>query len=98
MKLLTFCICSATNVHHVYQSIRMPQIVKELIPKSFSLMCPRDQSSNIKEFDRHRPPPTKAGSIVRFASIGDVEPGAGARYLEVANSSLRIDGGETAVY
>ena len=93
--LLTFCICSPANIHHMDQSIGMTQIIQELIPQASSLMCPRDKTCNIQEFNRNGPSTLEASSVVRFTLIRNVEPLACAFYLKVSDGALGVNGGET---
>ena len=93
--LLTFCICSPADVHHMDQGIGMTQVIQELIPQASSLMRPRDKTCNIQEFNRNGPSALEASSVVRFTLIGNVESLACAVYLKVSNGALGVNGGET---
>ena len=75
----------------------MPQVVQELVSQSLPLMCSWNQSCNIQELYRYRSPSIYAGSVVGFASVGDVESCAGAFDLEVSDCSLGVDCGKASL-
>jgi hypothetical protein len=55
-------------------------------------MCAWDETGDIEEFYGDGSPAFDAGAVVGFAAVGDIEAGAGAGNLEVADGALRVDG------
>jgi hypothetical protein len=60
-------------------------------------MGTRDEAGDIEELDRDGAPARDAGTVVRFAAVGEVEAGAGTGNLEVADCALWVDGCETRI-
>jgi hypothetical protein len=58
-------------------------------------VCAWNETGDIEKFYRDGPPAFDTGTVVGFAAVGEVETGAWARYLEIADSALRIDGRES---
>jgi hypothetical protein len=73
----------------------MAQIVEKLVAQSFPFVCARNKSCYVEELNGYGPLAVNAGAIVGFTAVGDIVPFAGAFYLEIANCSLGIYGGET---
>src|ERR1700722_10436641 len=55
-------------------------------------MGARDEAGDIEELDRDGAPARDAGTVVRFAAVGEMEAGAGTGNLEVADCALWVDG------
>jgi hypothetical protein len=53
------------------------------------------ETSDIEKFYRDRSPSFNAAAVVGFAAVGETQARAGAFDLEVADSTLGIDGGES---
>lgn len=73
----------------------MAEVVEEFVAEALAFMGTGDEASNIEELDRDGAPAGDAGTVVRFAAVGEIEAGAGTGNLEVADCALRVDGCET---
>ena len=73
----------------------MAEVVEEFVAEAFAFMGAGDEASDIEELDRDGTPARDAGAVVRFATVGEIEAGAGTGNLEVADCSLWVDGCET---
>jgi hypothetical protein len=71
------------------------EVVEEFITETLAFMGAGDEASNIEELDRDGAPARDAGTVVRFAAVGEIETGAGTGNLEVADCALWVDGCET---
>jgi hypothetical protein len=71
------------------------EIVKESVAEALAFMGAGDEACDIEELDRDGAPARDAGTVVRFAAVGEIEAGAGTGNLEVADCALWVDGCET---
>lgn len=53
----------------MYESIGMSEIVEKLVPETATLMCARNESSDIEQFDRDRAGALLTGTVVRFTAL-----------------------------
>lgn len=74
----------------------MAEVVEEFVAEALAFMGTGDEASDIEELDGDGAPARNAGTIVRFAAVGEIEAGAGTGDLEVADCALWVDGGETS--
>jgi hypothetical protein len=74
----------------MYKRIGVPQVVEEPVAQSLALMCARYQSCDIKQFYGYRALAIDTGAVVGRTSGLELEPRAGARYLQVADGALGI--------
>ena len=75
----------------------MPQVVQELVSKSFPFVSAWHESSNVEEFNGNRSLSINTRTVIWLAAIGDVETRTGTGYLEVANCSLGVDCGKAGM-
>ena len=73
----------------------MAKVVEEFVAEALAFMGAGDEAGDIEELDRDGAAARYAGTVVRFAAVGEIEAGAGTGNLEVADCALRIDGCET---
>ena len=73
----------------------MAEVVEEFVAEALAFMGAGDEASDIEELDRDGAPARDAGTVVRFAAVGEIETGAGTGNLEVADGTLWVDGCET---
>jgi hypothetical protein len=78
------------------QGIGMPKVVEKLVAQPLSLMCTRNKTSYVEELNWDRSFSVLARSIIWLASIRYTIPRAGTVYLEISDSSMRVDGGKAA--
>jgi hypothetical protein len=71
------------------------QVVQELVAQALPLVGARYKPSDIEKLYGYRASAINTCSVVRPALVLEVEAFAGAFYLEVADSSLGVDRGET---
>jgi hypothetical protein len=75
----------------------MAEVVEEFVAEALAFMGAGDEASDIEELDGDGAPTGNTGTVVRFAAVREIEPGAGASNLEVADCALWIDGCETRI-
>ena len=73
----------------------MAEVVEEFVAEALAFMGAGDEAGDIEELDRDGTPARDAGTVVRFAAVGEIEAGAGTGNLEVADCALWVDGCET---
>jgi uridine phosphorylase len=71
------------------------EVVEESITETLAFMGAGDEASDIEELDRNGASARDAGTVIRFAAVGEIEAGAGTGNLEVADCALRVDSCET---
>ena len=72
----------------------MPEVVEEFVTETFALMGAGHKTGHVKELYGDGAAAIDARAIVGFAAVGEVVTSAGAVNLEIADRTLRIDGGE----
>lgn len=75
----------------------MSQVVEELVAKPFALVRSGDETGYVEQFNGHTTLSVHAGAVVGLAPFANAIARAGTVYLEVADRSLGVDGGETEV-
>lgn len=94
---LSLGVCCTRSVNDMYQGVGVSQIVKELVAQSFALVRSGDETGYVEKFDGDTALAVHAGTVVGLAPIANPVARAGAVYLEVADRSLGVNGGETVV-
>jgi hypothetical protein len=79
----------------MYQCICVSQVVQEPVSETFAHVCAWHETSNIKKFYRNGSPSFDTAAVVGFATVGEVEAGAWAFDLKVADGTLGVDGCES---
>lgn len=77
------------------QGVCLAQVIQEFIPQAAPLMRPWYKACNVQELNRDRALAIRTATVVWLAFVRYAESLTGAVYLEIANSTLRVDCSES---
>ncbi|MPN28772.1 hypothetical protein SDC9_176217 [bioreactor metagenome] len=83
------------HIYDIDQSIRLPQIIQELIPETLSLPGIRHQARHIQQFNRDHPGAVYASGVPGIAFDAQLFARAGGPYI--TDSPVRRYSGERIV-